>query len=72
MDSGLKPIDRSEWMPFFQGYINMGRDETADLIALYIRNVDHTRHTLCDYLTDYYFSDQQTYLRGRNMLCSFD
>jgi hypothetical protein len=67
----LKPLDTSEWMPFFQAYVNLGMDEPARLAAARIGDRDQTRHTLCDYLTQAYFIDEQAFLRGQEMLCSF-
>ncbi len=68
---GLKPLDRSEWMPFFQGYINLGMDEPAELAAVRIRDHEKTRHSLCDHLTQAYFADGESFLRGQELLCSF-
>ena len=69
---GLKPLDRSEWMPFFQGYINLGMDEPAELAAVRIWDHEKTRHSLCDHLTQAYFADEEFFLRGQELLCSFD
>jgi hypothetical protein len=69
---GARPLDRSEWMPFFQAYINLGMDEPAALAAVRIRDREKTRHSLCDHLTQAYFIDEAAFLRGQELLCSFD
>ncbi len=69
---GLKPLDRSEWMPFFQAYINLDMDELAGVAAVRIRDSEHTRHSLCDHLTQAYFADEASFLRGQELLCSFE
>jgi len=69
---GLKPLDRSEWMPFFQAYVNLDIAELAGVAAVRIRDNEKTRHSLCDHLTQAYFADEESFLRGQELLCSFD
>ena len=59
-------------MPFFQAYVNLGLDEPAQLAAVRIRDREMTRHSLCDHLTQTYFIDEAAFLRGQELLCSFE
>lgn len=68
---GLRPRDRSEWMPFFQAYLNLGMDGAAREVADRIRDREATRHLLCDHLTRTYFADEDAFRRGEELLCSF-
>jgi len=68
---GLKPLDTSEWMPFFQAYVNLGIDDRAREMALWIRDPETSRHSLCDNLRQTYFTDPDAFLRGQELLCSF-
>jgi hypothetical protein len=68
---GLRPLDRSEWMPFFHAYINLSLDEPAELAAIWIRDREQIRHSLCDHLSQTYFVDEAAFLRGQEMLCAF-
>ncbi len=52
LDSGLKAIDRSEWLPFLKGLVMVGRDEDARQVALWLRDNEVVRHRQCDYLND--------------------
>ena len=69
---GLKPLDRSEWMPFFQAYVNLGMIDRAEEMAVWIRDVEMTRHSLCDSLSPIYFSDPVSFARGQELLCSLE
>ncbi|MEX0788913.1 MAG: hypothetical protein WD040_08985 [Anaerolineales bacterium] len=51
-DRGLKPADRTEWMPFLEGYVYAGDVERAREIALLIRDIESIRHTQCDSLSN--------------------
>ena len=56
-------------MPFFQGYLNVGRTGEARQLATRIGADDLVRHDLCDQLTAHYFLDEPTYALGRSLLC---
>jgi hypothetical protein len=66
---GFQPRDPSEWMPFFQAYLNLGRTADAARLAEAIRQHSQLREALCLSLSDEYFLDEQTYNLGRDMLC---
>lgn len=67
----LKPNDRSEWMPFLEGYVNMGEDDTARDIANLIRAKEPIRHALCDRMTNQYVLDPNRYAFLESILCEF-
>lgn len=69
LDAELKPIDRSEWMPFLKGLVMMGRNDDAEEMALWIRDIATIRHRQCDYLSKTAVPDpeRQSYLR--EILC---
>jgi hypothetical protein len=46
-------------------------EEPAELAAVRIRDHEKTRHALCDHLTQAYFADGESFLRGQELLCSF-
>lgn len=47
---GLRPSDRSEWMPFLEGYVALGHEPRSEAIAREIRAEEPVRHSLCDSL----------------------
>jgi hypothetical protein len=49
---GLKPIDRSEWLPFLKGLVMVGREGDAERMALWIRDNEVIRHRQCDYMSE--------------------
>lgn len=51
-DQGLKPADRTEWMPFLEGYVYAGDIARAREIALLIRDIESIRHAQCDALAN--------------------
>jgi hypothetical protein len=65
----LTPLDPSEWMPFFQGYLNRGDEPQARRVAGLIRADDVLRQELCSQLSNVYFLDHGTFERGRQLLC---
>ncbi|MCJ7568375.1 MAG: hypothetical protein MUO58_12615 [Anaerolineales bacterium] len=69
LEAGFKPIDRSEWLPFLKGLVMVGRNEDAELMALWIRDNETVRHRQCDYLNETALPDpvRQTYFR--EILC---
>jgi hypothetical protein len=70
LDAGFKPIDRSEWLPFLKGLVMVDRNEDAEEMALWIRDIPAIRHRQCDYLSDTALPDpaRQSYLR--EILCN--
>ncbi len=44
---GLKPVDRSEWLPFLLAYINMGDTDAAHIVISYIKDIDYIRYQVC-------------------------
>jgi hypothetical protein len=69
LDAGYKPIDRSEWLPFLKGLVMVGRTETAEEIALWIRDIGTIRHRQCDYLSDTALPDPARRAYLREILC---
>ncbi len=69
LESGSKPIDQSEWLPFLKGLVMVGRDDDAEQMALWIRHNETIRHRQCDYLNETALPDpgRQTYFR--KILC---
>lgn len=67
--AGFKPIDRSEWLPFLKGLVMVDRNDDAEEMALWIRDISVIRHRQCDYLSDTALPDpaRQSYLR--EILC---
>lgn len=45
---GLEPSDRSEWLPFLEGFVFAGRGDDAANIAKEIRADENVRHQICD------------------------
>ena len=68
---GLKPSDRSEWLPFLEGYVNTGRFEEAERIALFIRDKESIRKTLCDRLPTGPQPGSPNYEIMLDLLCEF-
>ena len=69
LEAGFKPIDRSEWLPFLKGLVMVDRNDEAEEMALWIRDISVIRHRQCDYLSDTALPDpaRQSYLR--EILC---
>jgi hypothetical protein len=69
LTGGYKPIDRSEWLPFLKGLVMTGRNNAAEEMALWIRDVPVIRHRQCDFLPETALPDpdRQAYLR--RILC---
>lgn len=70
LGAGYKPIDRSEWMPFLKGLIMVGRNEDAEDMALWIRDIPTIRHRQCDYLSDSALPDPDRQTFMREILCN--
>jgi hypothetical protein len=66
----LTPSDLSEWMPFFQGYVNVGDVEQARRVAGMIRQDGSLAEHICLRLNEHAFSDRASYRLGRSLLCS--
>jgi hypothetical protein len=47
---GLGPVDRSEWMPFLEGYASLNRDKDARNIAAIIKSEIGPRNLICKQL----------------------
>lgn len=47
LNLGLKPFDRVEWMPFYEGFLNVGQTERADLVLDEIRQNVNLSRSLC-------------------------
>jgi hypothetical protein len=65
----LGPRDPTEWMPFFQAYVNLGRLDEARELAARIGAEDLVRHALCDQLAAVYFVSEAASTEGRSLLC---
>lgn len=50
LSENLRPRDVSEWMPFLEGYSNLGLVQQAEQISSRIRGDEFVRHALCDVL----------------------
>ena len=51
-DERLRPGDRSEWLPFLEGYVAAGQLDQAGQIAARIRYREEIRHGLCDRIAE--------------------
>jgi hypothetical protein len=69
LQQGLAPQDRSEWMPFYQGYLNAGLEAEAQRLAALIREDPSLQSELCGQLNPAYFLDGTTLTVGRQWLC---
>ncbi len=68
---GLKPYDKTEWMPFLMGYI-VTRDYTkAGQLAEIIRSEEITRHRLCDEANLSLFPSEESSQIFTDLLCEF-
>jgi hypothetical protein len=65
----IKPLDRSEWMPFLRAYVMVGRLDDARQMALWIRDQADVRHRQCDYLSDTSLPDPDRQAFLREVLC---
>jgi hypothetical protein len=63
------PNDPSEWMPFFQAYVNLGKVGEAQRIADRIAENQQIRFDLCRSLTAKYFINASAEQIGRQLLC---
>ena len=69
LDADLKPLDRSEWMPFMRGYVMTGREAEAEEMSLWIRDVGVVRHRQCDYMSETSLPDPERRAYLRELLC---
>lgn len=65
----IKPLDRSEWLPFLRGYVMVGRTDDARQMALWIRDQGEVRHRQCDYLGVSSLPDPDRQALLRELLC---
>lgn len=65
----IKPVDRSEWLPFLRAYVMVERDEDAQEMSLWIRDNGVVRHRQCDYLSDASLPDADRQAFLRELLC---
>jgi hypothetical protein len=63
------PQDPTEWMPFFQGYVNLGRLEDARRLAAAIRGDALRASSMCHQLSRRSFKDEASFAVGRQLLC---
>jgi hypothetical protein len=50
--AGYSPNDPVEWMPFLEGYLNLGQDDQAAGLMAIVRDNEAQRRLLCDTLTE--------------------
>jgi hypothetical protein len=67
--SNLAPRDPIEWMPFLQGYVNLGRVDDAQRVAQAIRRDPLLAEAMCGRLSAVYFTDERSHSLGRRLLC---
>jgi len=70
--AGMRPSDRSEWMPFLMAYIVSGREEAALEVASMIRDEERLRHALCDAVDRGIFPTPETAALFDRLLCEFE
>ncbi len=68
---GLKPYDKTEWMPFLMGYTVSGDYRTARQLAEIIRSEEITRHRLCDEVNLKAFPTEESAKIFSDLLCEF-
>jgi len=66
----LTPSDPSEWMPFFQAYMNLGAADQAATAAAQIREDPSVARQICLRLAEDHFSAPDIYRMARQMLCT--
>jgi hypothetical protein len=67
---GLGPADPSEWVPFFQGHVNVGDAEGAARVAESIRENPMVAQEICRRLAQGHFIDPAAYDLAQDLLCS--
>lgn len=72
MAAGLRPSDRTEWLPFLMGYIVVGNQEAAELVARMIRDEEPVRHRLCDAVDRAAFPNRGSAAAFEQLLCEFN
>ena len=68
----LRPNDRSEWMPFLDGYAVVGDEVGAREVADLIRQKEPIRRTLCENLKPDLYPTQAAFDYVDQILCEFD
>ncbi len=68
---GLFPQDRSEYMPFLEGYVYTNQDEKAEVLAQFINDKSEIRHMLCDYLPAGKSPNTERFQYLEGILCEF-
>lgn len=68
---GLFPQDRSEYMPFLEGYVYTHQDEKAETLAQLINDKSEIRHMLCDNLSGSKSPDADRFQYLEGILCEF-
>ena len=66
---GLTPSDPTEWMPFFEAYLNGGNIEQGRHLAELIRADGLVAEQICHKLGQEHFSNRAAYLEADQMLC---
>ena len=69
---GLRPSDRSEWMPFLDGYAVVGDEVSAGEVATLIRQKEPIRRTLCENLRPDLYPAAAVFHHVDQILCEFD
>ena len=69
---GLRPSDRSEWMPFLDGYAVVGDKVSADEVATLIRQKEPIRRTLCENIKPGLYPTNPIFDHVDQILCEFD
>ena len=69
---GLRPSDRSEWMPFLEGYAKIGMGDKAEDIGVFIRDKEPIRHHICDNLSQNVYQDPEQLEILLASLCELD
>jgi hypothetical protein len=66
---GLAPGDMSEWMPFFQAYLNTGQSAEAQWTAEALRQDSLAAAQICGRMAPDDFSGDDAYRQARRLLC---
>jgi hypothetical protein len=66
---GVAPSDLSEWMPFFQAYLNSGYTEQAEQVADLILQAPLVAAQICNQLSQEQFADGETFLQAQELMC---
>ncbi|TFH35191.1 MAG: hypothetical protein E4G99_07830 [Anaerolineales bacterium] len=69
---GLFPQDRSEYMPFLEGYLYTNQDEKAENLAQLIKDKSEIRQMLCEHLPVSKSPDAERFQHLEGILCEFE